>query len=106
MISRNAHGDLLDALAVQPALAIIGPRQCGKTTLALAIAKERDAVYLDLEDRDDRSRLAEPVLYLDSVDDRLVILDEIHRAPALFQTLRGVIDRGRRRAGRRRPPDS
>ena len=97
MIPRDAHPDLLAALATQPAVAIIGPRQCGKTTLALAVADERDAVYLDLEDRDDRSRLAEPVLFLDSVDDRLVILDEIHRAPELFGTLRGVVDRGRRR---------
>ena len=97
MIPRDAHPDLLAALATQPAVAIIGPRQCGKTTLALAVADERDAVYLDLEDRDDRSRLAEPVLFLDSVDDRLVILDEIHRAPEFFGTLRGVIDRGRRR---------
>ena len=97
MVPRGAHPDLLEALAKQPAVAIIGPRQCGKTTLALTVAADRDAVYLDLEDRDDRSRLAEPVLYLDSVDDRLVILDEIHRAPELFGTLRGVIDRGRRR---------
>lgn len=97
MVPRDAHAGLVTALAKQPAVAIIGPRQCGKTTLALTIAEERDAVYLDLEDRDDRSRLAEPVLYLDSVDDRLVILDEIHRAPELFGTLRGVIDRGRRR---------
>ena len=97
MTPRDAHADLIEALATQPAVAIIGPRQCGKTTLALAVAEERDAVYLDLEDRDDRSRLAEPVLYLDSVEDRLVILDEIHRAPEFFGTLRGVIDRGRRR---------
>ena len=54
-------------------------------------------LYLDLEDRDDRNRLAEPALFLDNVEDRLVILDEIHRMPELFQTLRGVIDRGRRR---------
>lgn len=97
MIPRTAHRELLAALEVQPAVAIIGPRQCGKTTLALGIAEQRPAVYLDLEDRDDRRRLAEPVLYFDSVDDRLVILDEIHRTPALFQTLRGVIDGGRRR---------
>lgn len=97
MVPRNAQPDLLAALAVQPAVAIIGPRQCGKTTLALDVAGQREAVYLDLEDPDDRNRLAEPVLYLDSVDDRLVILDEIHRTPELFQTLRGVIDEGRRR---------
>lgn len=96
MIPRSVLPNLLAALDVQPAVAIIGPRQCGKTTLALEIAARRDATYLDLENADDRNRLSEPVLYLDSVDDRLVILDEIHRAPGLFPTLRGVIDEGRR----------
>ena len=81
----------------QAAVALIGPRQVGKTTLALEIARSREAFYLDLEDRDDRSRLAEPTLFLDNLEDRLVILDEIHRMPELFQSLRGIIDRGRRR---------
>ncbi len=96
MIPRVARHDLLAALASQAAVAIIGPRQSGKTTLALDVGDDGDAVYLDLEDRDDRSRLSEPVLFFDSVGDRLVILDEIHRAPEIFQTLRGVIDRARR----------
>ena len=77
--------------------ALIGPRQVGKTTLALEIGRSRDALYLDLEDRDDRNRLAEPALFLDNAEDRLVILDEIHRMPGLFRTLRGIIDRGRRK---------
>ena len=89
--------DVEDALRRQAAVALIGPRQVGKTTLALAIGEARGALYLDLEDRDDRNRLAEPALFLDNVEDRLVILDEIHRMPDLFQPLRGVIDRGRRR---------
>ena len=97
MIPRTLRDDVLNALELQAVVAIIGPRQSGKTTLALDVGGKRDAIYLDLEDRDHRSRLAEPVLYLDGVDDRLVILDEIHRAPELFQTLRGVVDRGRRR---------
>lgn len=96
MIPRMLQGDVLSALKLQASVAIIGPRQSGKTTLALEVGDQLDATYLDLEDRDDRNRLAEPVLYLDGVDDRLVILDEIHRAPELFQTLRGIIDRGRR----------
>ncbi|MDE0039480.1 MAG: ATP-binding protein [Gammaproteobacteria bacterium] len=95
MIPRMLRGTVLDALKRQAAVAIVGPRQSGKTTLARQIGNERGAIYLDLEDRDDRSRLDEPVLFLDGVADRLVILDEIHRAPELFQTLRGVIDRGR-----------
>ena len=98
MIPRTLRDDVLNALELQAAVAIVGPRQSGKTTLALDVGDQRDAIYLDLEDRDDRNRLAEPVLYLDGVEDRLVILDEIHRAPELFQTLRGVIDRGRRQA--------
>ena len=97
MISRIAASDIENAIRRQAAVGLIGPRQVGKTTLALEIARSRDALYLDLEDRDDRSRLAEPALFLDNVEDRLVILDEIHRMPELFQTLRGVIDRGRRR---------
>ena len=97
MISRIVTSDVENALERQAAVGLIGPRQVGKTTLALEIARSRDALYLDLEDRDDRNRLAEPALFLDNVEDRLVILDEIHRMPELFQTLRGVIDRGRRR---------
>lgn len=96
MIHRTLRDAILQALQAQSAVALLGPRQSGKTTLALDVGDELGATYLDLEDRDDRNRLAEPVLFLDSVEDRLVILDEIHRAPELFQTLRGVIDRGRR----------
>ena len=92
-----AERDIEDALRRQAAVTLIGPRQVGKTTLALEIARSRDALYLDLEDRDDRHRLAEPGLFLEAMEDRLVILDEIHRMPDLFQTLRGVIDRGRRK---------
>ena len=97
MIPRTITPDIERALNRQAAVALIGPRQVGKTTLALEIARSRDALYLDLEDRDDRNRLAEPVLFLDNLEDRLVILDEIHRMPELFQALRGIIDRGRRR---------
>ena len=97
MLSRGAKEQVLEALTSQAAVALIGPRQAGKTTLALEIARTRDAVYLDLENGDDRGRLSEPNLFLESLEDRLVILDEIHRTPELFQTLRGVIDRGRRK---------
>ena len=97
MIPRTVAPEIESALLRQAAVALIGPRQVGKTTLALAIGRARDALYLDLEDRDDRARLSEPALFLDHVEDRLVILDEIHRMPELFPTLRGIIDRGRRR---------
>ncbi len=70
-----------------PAAALVGPRQSGKTTLALALAEERSSTYLDLESAADRARLAEPALYFADHADQLVILDEIHRAPGLFEAL-------------------
>lgn len=100
MIPRLAEADIRDALRRQAAVAIIGPRQVGKTTLAHEIAEDRPSVYLDLESPQDRARLQEPELYFEQQTGKLVILDEIHRVPALFQPLRGVIDRSRR-AGRR-----
>jgi predicted AAA+ superfamily ATPase len=100
MIRRRAYNRVRQALDRQAAVALIGPRQVGKTTLALEIGKAEDALYLDLESRADRSKLAEPALFLQRYEDRLVILDEIHRVPELFQELRGLIDQGRRRGKR------
>nr|VFJ55563.1 MAG: hypothetical protein BECKFW1821B_GA0114236_102332 [Candidatus Kentron sp. FW] len=97
MILRQITPHVEKALSRQAAVALMGPRQVGKTTLALAIGENRKALYLDLEDRDDRNRLSNPALFLESVEDKLVILDEIHRIPELFDTLRGVIDKGRRK---------
>ena len=100
MIERHIKPRVLEALGYQAAVAIIGPRQAGKTTLALDIGEERGALYLDLEDRTDRQKLSDPALFLSHYENRLVILDEIHRVPGLFQDLRGVIDSGRRRGKR------
>ena len=94
--SRHASKEVEAALQRQAAVALIGPRQAGKTTLALKIGESHDAIYLDLEDMNDRTRLADPPLFLDNVEDQLVILDEIQRMPELFPSLRGIIDRGRR----------
>ena len=102
MISRDLASLLLETLSYSPATALIGPRQVGKTTLALEAAKAsgRPFVYLDLESEQDRSKLAQAELYLSDHLDKLVILDEVHRAPGLFPILRGLIDRNRRE-GRR-----
>ncbi len=97
MIPRFVTRQVEEALRLQSAVALIGPRQVGKTTLALEVGRSRDAIYLDLENGEDRARLANPTLYFESTEDKLVILDEIHRLPELFQTLRGVIDKGRRK---------
>jgi predicted AAA+ superfamily ATPase len=97
MIKRRIWSLVRQALRRQAAVALLGPRQVGKTTLALDIAEETEALYLDLEDKSDREKLRDPVLFLREHEDRLVILDEIHRVPELFQTLRGLIDQGRRK---------
>lgn len=96
MINRPVISKIEAALHRQAAVALIGPRQVGKTTLALKLAESRPSIYLDLESRPDRDRLREPELFLRLHEDKLVILDEIHRVPELFQTLRVLIDQGRR----------
>ncbi|MEB3223126.1 MAG: AAA family ATPase [Candidatus Sericytochromatia bacterium] len=79
-----------------PAVGLLGPRQAGKTTLALAVAADRPSLYLDLESPSDLAKLEDAEAFLGRQQDRLVILDEVHRAPALFPLLRGLIDRARR----------
>jgi hypothetical protein len=100
MINRHLFSRLADALTYSPAVVLLGPRQVGKTTLALAVGESHRALYLDLESEQDRAKLAQPELYLADHQDTLVILDEVHRAPGLFPVLRGLIDKGRR-TGRR-----
>ena len=101
MITRTLHDKLLAALAHFPAVALLGPRQVGKTTLALEVGHTcPNALYLDLESEQDRAKMAHPELYLSDHQDRLVILDEVHRTPGLFPLLRGLIDSARR-AGRK-----
>jgi len=102
MIPRLAQPKLLELLKRFPSVALLGPRQVGKTTLALSLEQElgQQSLYLDLELPSDRAKLSDPELYLSQYEDRLVILDEIHRLPGIFQTLRGLIDR-RRRKGRK-----
>jgi uncharacterized protein len=101
MISRRLETKILEDLQDQAAVALLGPRQVGKTTLAHAVASTlggtNPALYLDLEEPTDREKLADPALYLSAHEDKLVILDEIQNAPDLFATLRGLIDKGRRR---------
>jgi len=96
MLARRLNPRLNHLLTHSPAVVLLGPRQVGKTTLALEIAEKRRSVYLDLEDEGDRVKLSDPVRYFADHEGELVILDEVHRLPEIFQSLRGVIDRGRR----------
>jgi len=75
-----------------PVTALLGPRQCGKTTLARQFAAGREATRFDLESEPDVRRLANPELVLGSLDG-LVVLDEIQRMPKLFSALRVLVDR-------------
>ncbi len=83
-----------------PAVALLGARQVGKTTLAKTIAKEVNSIYLDLEAPEDLLKLSDPISFLGAQSDKLVILDEIQRAPDLFMVLRGVIDKNREQGHR------
>ena len=96
MIKRALYPHLVNAIENNPAVALLGPRQVGKTTLALEAGRRFNAHYLDLESEQDRAKLSQPELYLADHRDKLVILDEVHRAPGLFPVLRGLIDQARR----------
>ncbi len=97
MLPRRLSARLNHLLRHSPAVVLLGPRQAGKTTLALEIGEQQASIYLDLEDEDERAKLSNPARYLADHESELVILDEVHRVPELFQRLRGIIDRGRRR---------
>ena len=112
VVPRLLRSQVEEHLSLFPAVGLLGPRQVGKTTLARMIADARaethlgepgrstGGLYLDLENPVDLARLAEGSGYLERVTDRLVVLDEIQRAPELFRELRGIIDRRIRRGER------
>jgi len=83
-----------------PAVALLGARQVGKTTLSKTITVGRDTIYLDLESPEDLLKLSDPGSFLSSHHDKLIILDEIQRAPDLFMVLRGIIDQNRQQGHR------
>lgn len=103
MIDRRVESEIQRRLStVVPAVVLLGPRQVGKTTLARKLAANwpTGALYLDMERPADRRRLDDADAYLRAQAPRLVVIDEIHRVPELFATLRGIID-DRRAQGQR-----
>lgn len=96
MIKRRLYPELMQSLEETPVVALLGPRQVGKTTLAMEVARQKSAIYLDLESPEDLAKLSDPLLYLRGKLGQLAILDEIHRLPALLPVLRGLIDQARR----------
>jgi len=95
MFTRKKLLELEQTLQRSPAVVLLGPRQVGKTTLALQVA-EPDGAYLDLESPEDRNKLDNVEQYLRTRQERLVVLDEVQRLPTLFEPLRGLIDQARR----------
>ena len=95
MFIRLKRQELQNALLRSPAVVLLGPRQVGKTTLALEVALPGGG-YLDLESPEDRNKLSNVEQYLRGRLDRLIVLDEVQRLPTLFEPLRGLIDQARR----------
>ena len=95
-VHRFVEKELVRALARSPVVAILGPRQCGKSTLAGEFLTGVDSVHLDLQDRVDLNKLNEPELFFERHRGKLVCLDEIQRLPDIFSVLRSEIDRERR----------
>ncbi len=101
MITRDLENNLQYALKNMPVVALVGPRQVGKTTLALQIAEQvldKQSAYLDLELDTDLSKLSDAESYLRRFENQLLIIDEVQRMPDLFRILRGLVDI-RKRAG-------
>lgn len=93
MLERIDYLRQIDKARVRsPVTALLGPRQCGKTTIARAFSENREATFFDLESEVDLRRLANPEMVLGTCRG-LVVLDEIQRAPNLFNVLRVLVDR-------------
>lgn len=97
LVDRNLEAFVNENLSIFPAVAILGPRQCGKSTLIKMLYQNSDAyLYLDLQNLDDLNKLREPTLFFQANQDATICLDEIQLVPDLFSVLRSEIDRNRR----------
>ncbi|MBS1621763.1 MAG: ATP-binding protein [Bacteroidetes bacterium] len=98
MINRLLEIDLLKTFRIFPVLALLGPRQVGKTTLAKTLVKalKKKSVYLDMENPDDRFLLQNPIPFFEQHQKDCIIIDEVQRVTELFPVLRSVIDKYRK----------
>ncbi len=96
MIKREIEETLINTLRRSPSVALMGPRQIGKTTLALNLGENINAIYLDLENSIDRAKTQDIFSFHTANKNRLIILDEVQRTPEIFTSLRGIIDQERR----------
>lgn len=96
MIERRLRKTLQKGLERSPCVALLGPRQVGKTTLAHAVAEGRASVYIDLENRLDLLKVQDIAVFYQENRDKLVILDEVQRVPEIFTQIRSIVDQERR----------
>lgn len=95
-IERKVEATVRQYLKIFPVVAVLGPRQCGKSTLVKKLAVTwGDSVYLDLQNDSDLSKLDQPIYFFQSNDDKIICLDEIQLVPQLFSVLRSVVDKNR-----------
>ena len=100
MIQRRFETKISDALMRSPSVALVGPRQVGKTTIALNISETTPSIYLDLESRLDLEKVRDITAFHEDNRDKLIILDEVQRLPEVFAPLRGIIDKERRKGNK------
>lgn len=92
-IQRKVSSEITNYLLHFPAVAVLGPRQCGKSTLVKHLVQQLDdSIYLDLEKRSDQSRLTDPEMFFKLNREKLICLDEVQKLPELFSDLRSIID--------------
>jgi len=100
MIKRLLESEIRSSLERSPSVALLGPRQVGKTTLALQIAESAPSVYLDLESSLDLQKVRDILSFHQANRGKLIILDEIQRLPEVFPPLRGIIDKERQKGNK------
>jgi len=96
MLDRIIEQDIREALKRSPSVVLTGPRQVGKTTMAISISQTIPSVYLDLENSLDLEKVRDIAIFHTENKDKLIILDEVQRLPEIFTQLRGIIDKERR----------
>jgi predicted AAA+ superfamily ATPase len=100
VIKRRLEHVIEETLKRSPSVALMGPRQVGKTTIALNISATVPSIYLDLESRIDLEKVRDINAFHDDNRNKLIILDEVQRLPEVFAQLRGIIDKERRKGNR------
>ena len=97
MIERRIEKIVVEALLRSSSVALMGPRQVGKTTIALNISETIPSIYLDLENTLDLQKVHDIAAFHEDNSDKLIILDEVQRLPQVFAPLRSIIDKQRRK---------